>query len=29
MDAELYQALKKEVDKLLSCEFIKQSFYPS
>ena len=29
MDAECYQALKEEVDKLLSCDFIKDSFYPS
>ena len=29
MDAERYQALKEEVDKLLSCDFIKESFYPS
>ena len=29
IDAELYQTLKKEVDKLLSCDFIKVSFYPS
>ena len=29
MDVERYQALKEEVDKLLSCDFIKESFYPS
>ena len=29
MDAERYQALKDEVDKLLACDFIKKSFYPS
>ena len=29
MDAERYQALKEEVDKLLSNDFIKESFYPS
>ena len=29
MDAECYQALKDEVDKLLACDFIKESFYPS
>ena len=29
MDAERYQALKEDVDKLLSCDFIKESFYPS
>ena len=29
MDAEHYQALKEEVDKLLSCDFIKEFFYPS
>ena len=29
MDAERYQALKDEVDKLLACNFIKESFYPS
>ena len=29
MDAERYQALKDEVDKLLACSFIKESFYPS
>ena len=29
MDAEHYQALKEEVDKLLSYDFIKESFYPS
>ena len=29
MDAERYQALKEEVDKLISCDFIKESFYPS
>ena len=29
MDAERYQALKEEVDKLFSCDFIKGSFYPS
>ena len=28
MDAEQYQALKDEVDKLLACDFIKESFYP-
>ena len=27
--AERYQALKEDVDKLLSCDFIKESFYPS
>ena len=29
MDVERYQALKGEVDKLLTCDFIKESFYPS
>ena len=29
MDAEWYQALKDEVDKLLTCDFIKESYYPS
>ena len=29
MDTELYQALKVEVDKLLTNNFIKESFYPS
>ena len=29
MDTERYQALKDEVDKLLACNFIKESFYPS
>ena len=29
MDAERYQALKDEVDKLLACDFIEESFYPS
>ena len=29
MDTECYQALKEEVDKLLSNDFIKESFYPS
>ena len=29
MDTERYQALKEEVDKLLSNGFIKESFYPS
>ena len=29
MDTEHYQALKEEVDKLLSNDFIKESFYPS
>ena len=29
MDAECYQDLKEEVDKLLSYDFIKNSFYPS
>ena len=29
MDAERYQTLKEEVDKLLSCDFIKESFYAS
>ena len=29
MDAERYQALKKEADKLLSNDFIKESFYHS
>ena len=29
MDAERYQALKEEVDKLLSCDFIKEFFYLS
>ena len=28
MDTERYQALKEEVDKLLSNDFIKESFYP-
>ena len=29
MDAERYQALKDEVDKLFACDFIKESYYPS
>ena len=29
MDVERFQALKYEVDKLLTCDFIKESFYPS
>ena len=29
MDAKQYQALKDEVDKLLACDFIEESFYPS
>ena len=29
MDADRYQALKEEVDKLISCGFIKESFCPS
>ena len=29
MDVEQYQALKDEVDKLLICDFIKDSYYPS
>ena len=29
MDAERYQALKEEVDKLLYYDLIKESFYPS
>ena len=29
MDTERYQALKDEVDKLLACDFIKESYYPS
>ena len=29
MDVEWYKALKDEVDKLLSCDFIKESYYPS
>ena len=29
MDAEQYHALKDEVDKLLACDFIKESYYPS
>ena len=29
MDAERYQALKDEVDKLLACDFFKEYFYPS
>ena len=29
MDTEHYQALKEEVDKLFSNDFIKESFYPS
>ena len=29
MDTERYQALKDEVDKLFTCDFIKESFYPS
>ena len=29
MDVERYQALKDEVDKLLACDFIKESFYLS
>ena len=28
MDVKRYQALKEEVDKLLSNDFIKESFYP-
>ena len=28
-DVERYQSLKDEVDKLLACDFIKESFYPS
>ena len=28
MDAERYQALKDEVDKLFANDFIKESFYP-
>ena len=28
MDVERYQALKDKVDKLLACDFIKESFYP-
>ena len=29
MDAEQYQALKDVIDKLLACDFIKESYYPS
>ena len=29
MNAERYQALKNEVENLLACGFIKESFYPS
>ena len=29
MDVERYQALKDEEDKLLACDFIKESYYPS
>ena len=29
MDVERYQALKDEVDKLLACNFIKESYHPS
>ena len=29
MEAELYQALKNELDKLIACDFIKESYYPS
>ena len=29
IDVERYQALKDEVDKLLACDFIKESYYPS
>ena len=29
MDAEQYQGLKDEVHKLLTCDFIKESYYPS
>ena len=29
MDIERYQALKDEVDKLLVCDFIKESYCPS
>ena len=29
IEAECYQGLKEEVDKLISCDFIKESFYPS
>ena len=29
MDTKRYQALKDEVDKLLACDFIKESYYPS
>ena len=29
MDTECYQVLKEAVDKLLSNDFIKESFYPS
>ena len=29
MDTEGYQALKDEVDELLACDFIKESFYRS
>ena len=28
MDTKRYQALKEEVDKLISNDFIKESFYP-
>ena len=29
MDVERYQAQKDEVDKLIACDFIKESYYPS
>ena len=29
MDVERYHALKDQVDKLLTCDFIKESYYPS
>ena len=29
MDAEIYKALKDEVDKLLDIGFVRESFYPS
>ena len=29
MDAERYQALKEVIDKLISCDFVKEFFYPS
>ena len=29
MEAERYQALNEEIDKFISCDFIKESFYPS